>query len=1398
MTTRHSLLVFVFTLLAIWRVEAQFTPQGFNYQCIVRDANGSSLNNQTVVLLFTIRSGAPNGAVSYSEKQTSSTNEFGLVNLVIGQGTALQGAFTSINWGNSAKFLTVSVETAPNVFDELGSTQLMSVPYALYAEKSADSGDDWGAQTVQTSPILSGTGTAGSPLTLAPQGAQPGQILKWNGTTWLPQDDNTGQSGTITEINTGAGLTGGPITTAGTIELANTPVTPGVYGSSTQIPVITVDQQGRVTDVVTVVPQPSTIGITGASGIAVQQNGVNFVLTNTGDTDASDDLLNTSQANGDVSGPFSNLQIKANVVGNPELADNAVNTAKIADNAVSSTKIINQAVSTEKLADQAVTGGKIDAMGAASGQVLKWNGTTWAPATDVAGTFSVTAGTGINVTGASPNFTINNTGDTNPADDITAASQADGDVSGPFANLQLKPNVVTATELNNNAVTNTKINAGAVTADKLAQMSASNGQVLKWNGTTWAPAADIAGTVTINGGIGIDVIPSGTNNFTIANNGDVNPFDDVTETSVAGGDLSGPFSNLQIKQNIISNFEMANNAIATNNLQNNAVTGAKLSQMGALTGQVLEWNGLSWAPATDDIGSIGDNWGIQVALTGATLSGNGVTGSPLNIAQQGASSGQVLKWNGTTWLPANDNNTGADNWGTQVVITNPSIDGEGTAGNPLRVAQQGATNGKVLKWNGSFWAPGDDNSGSDNWGTQVTETNTTLSGDGTAANKLGLAQQGATNGKVLKWNGSTWAPADDNDSGGDDWGVQVAQTNATLVGNGTTANKLGIAQQGANSGQVLKWNGASWAPADDNTGSGPADNWGTQVVETSTEFIGEGTTVSPLELASQGASFGQVLKWQGTFWGPSDDENTGDNWGVQSVETSNQFSGNGTLISPLTLAAQGAAAGQVLKWTGSTWAPSNDLVGGSGGNSYTAGTGINITGTAPNLVINNSGDLSNTNELQSISLSGNNLTLSNGGGTVALPGGNTYNPGTGINITGAAPNFTIVNTGDADANPNNELQALSLAGNNLTLSNGGGTVVLPGGNTYSAGAGINITGSAPNFTIVNTGDADANSTNELQKLTLNGTKLKLSITNTEVNLDTVLTNAGVNLWTGVGANIHNSNTGNVGVGTNLPAAKLHVKGNGEALRLQGANPLIGFVNGNGSDYNGFLGQSDGFLVLGSQDSSTIVLSSGNGKAVIVDGTTGNVGIGGQNINDARLKVLHGTGNPGLMVENSDVGFNWNFQVNGGNGNLMLFNNTFGGGFPAGVFATTGLYTPSDRRLKKDIQQLPEVLAKMRQLNAVQYRYTPEKSNANLSIGFLAQDVQALFPELVTENKLTDGNTYLGLNYAGFGVLAVKAVQEQQTQIDQLQQENKNLRERLNRLELAVRQLELPTAGTGKK
>jgi len=94
-------------------------------------------------------------------------------------------------------------------------------------------------------------------------------------------------TGTVTQVSTGTGLTGGPITTSGTISLANTAVTSGVYGTSTVVPQITVDAQGRITSVANVSIASGGVGTvtnvatgTGLTGGPITSNGT-ISLANT-------------------------------------------------------------------------------------------------------------------------------------------------------------------------------------------------------------------------------------------------------------------------------------------------------------------------------------------------------------------------------------------------------------------------------------------------------------------------------------------------------------------------------------------------------------------------------------------------------------------------------------------------------------------------------------------------------------------------------------------------------------------------------------------------------------------------------------------------------------------------------------------------------------------------------------------------------------------------------------------------------------------------------------------------------------------------------------------------------------------------------------------------------------
>lgn len=107
-------------------------PQGMNYQAAIRDNTGTPITNQQVGMRMSIME---NSTTVYAETYTPTTNDFGLVNLVIGQGTIEQGVFEDIDWANGTYMMQTEVDvTGGTNYVILGAQQLMSVPYALYAE----------------------------------------------------------------------------------------------------------------------------------------------------------------------------------------------------------------------------------------------------------------------------------------------------------------------------------------------------------------------------------------------------------------------------------------------------------------------------------------------------------------------------------------------------------------------------------------------------------------------------------------------------------------------------------------------------------------------------------------------------------------------------------------------------------------------------------------------------------------------------------------------------------------------------------------------------------------------------------------------------------------------------------------------------------------------------------------------------------------------------------------------------------------------------------------------------------------------------------------------------------------------------------------------------------------
>ena len=130
----------LYTFLALVIIINTFAqaPQGFNYQATVRNNAGALMVNQNVYFRFNIMLNSQTSLPVYSETHFAPTDDLGQVNLVIGTGTPTTGTFSSINWGNGNYFLGIELNIG-NGYVAMGTTQLLSVPYALYANSAGNS-----------------------------------------------------------------------------------------------------------------------------------------------------------------------------------------------------------------------------------------------------------------------------------------------------------------------------------------------------------------------------------------------------------------------------------------------------------------------------------------------------------------------------------------------------------------------------------------------------------------------------------------------------------------------------------------------------------------------------------------------------------------------------------------------------------------------------------------------------------------------------------------------------------------------------------------------------------------------------------------------------------------------------------------------------------------------------------------------------------------------------------------------------------------------------------------------------------------------------------------------------------------------------------------------------------
>lgn len=253
--------------------------------------------------------------------------------------------------------------------------------------------------------------------------------------------------------------------------------------------------------------------------------------------------------------------------------------------------------------------------------------------------------------------------------------------------------------------------------------------------------------------------------------------------------------------------------------------------------------------------------------------------------------------------------------------------------------------------------------------------------------------------------------------------------------------------------------------------------------------------------------------------------------------------------------------------------------------------------------------------------------------------------------------------------------------------------------------------------------------------------------------------------------------GRMGIGTTSPDGALDIDfgatGSVVASTPGGNGPGWLITSSNGIRWDVYA-TIDGFNIWRNGTSSNMYLSNAGRLGIkLGNGSAGS---------DIHLKQASGNtySTNGLRLEYGDNANFWNTLIDVGNDYLLAYN----GSWRVWFSETDGSYNQSsDRKVKQDIKKVPDLLDRVMQLRPVSYKYRDYPDAARRSWGFVAQDVEPLFPDFVSEKK-----GIKGLAYDNFAVVAIKAIQELKGTIDRRDKEVDALKENVELLQSQVEEL----------
>ncbi len=569
------------------------------------------------------------------------------------------------------------------------------------------------------------------------------------------------------------------------------------------------------------------------------------------------------------------LTISDGAITSNKIGDNEVKTANLNTGSVVSAKIYDGTIATEDLADGAITADKIfdgtitaadlSSMSATNGQVMKWDGSTWAASDDNDSNTSVadslTSDSSSDALSAKMGKSLKAMVDTKLDSTLASGNLFVGDAAGKAAGVTLSGDAtIDATgklSLAKDSVTTTEIKDGTILAEDLSQMSATNGQVMKWDGSTWAASDDndsntsVADSLTSDSstdalsakmGKSLKTMVDTKLDSTLASG---NLFVGDAAGKAAGVTLSGDATIdatglLSLKADSVTTTEIKDGTILAEDIADQNISAQKIAGItsNGTAGQVLSSKAdgsFEWADGlTSTLDSaklfIGNNSNVAtgVALSGdanidetgkLTISDGAITSNKIGdneVKTANLNTGSVVS------AKIYDGTIATEDLADGAITADKIFDGTITAAD---LSSMSATNGQVMKWDGSTWAASDDNDSN----TSVADSLTSDSSSDALSAKMGKSLKAMVDTKL----DSTLASGNlfVGDAAGKAAGVTLSG-DATIDATGklslakdsvtTTEIKDGtilaedLSQMSATNGQVMKWDGSTWAASDDN------------------------------------------------------------------------------------------------------------------------------------------------------------------------------------------------------------------------------------------------------------------------------------------------------------------------------------------------------------------------------------------------------------------------------------------------------------------------------------------------------------------------------------------------------------------------------------------------------